>query len=257
MMGKAIYMPNGAASEYAKYACNFYCGCSNSCVYCFNKRWGWGDVPTLKKCFKTESHALEVFEMELMANLPELQKHGFLLSFTTDPLLADCSDLTWEATMMAMEHDVPVKFLTKTVGVWTEQIIEHMHDSWKKFIAIGFTLTGRDELEPNASTNAERIKAMRKLHDAGFRVWCSAEPIINIKNTMDMIGKTYEFCDHYKIGILSGKRYDKDELQKFIVWCSGSNKPIYFKDSLLSQAGIRREDLSANCVDRNFKIWEL
>jgi len=262
MKGKAIYMPKGSAAEYAKYACNFYCGCSNSCHYCFNRRWGWGNVPTLKKCFKNEKHALDVFEKELMANLPELQKHGFLLSFTTDPLLADCSDLTWEAVMRAMENDVPVKILTKIVGVWVEQIIEHMHDSWKKFLAIGFTLTGMDDLEPFASTNAERIKAMRNLHDAGFKVWCSVEPVIDFSSSLDMIIDTKHFCTLYKIGLQSGKMYDKDELLDFVsdVIAKSNLAPvnnIYFKDSLLKKAGIRREDLPANCVDRNFKIWEL
>lgn len=29
--GKAIYKPAGKAGEYAKYACNFYVGCSNDC----------------------------------------------------------------------------------------------------------------------------------------------------------------------------------------------------------------------------------
>ena len=82
MKGKIIYESKGSAAEYARCACNFYVGCSNACTYCFNKRWGWGNVPTLKKCFKNEEHALEVFEKELMANLSELQKHGFLLSFT-------------------------------------------------------------------------------------------------------------------------------------------------------------------------------
>ena len=76
--GKAIYQPQGAAGEYAKYACNFFKGCSNSCSYCFNKRWNWGNVPKLKACFKDEKHALEVFEKELRAILPELQKHGLL-----------------------------------------------------------------------------------------------------------------------------------------------------------------------------------
>lgn len=31
--GKAIYSPKGKAGEYAKYACNFYVGCSNDCDY--------------------------------------------------------------------------------------------------------------------------------------------------------------------------------------------------------------------------------
>ena len=43
----------------------------------------WSDTPKLKKCFKDEVHALEIFENELKANLPELQKHGLFFTFTT------------------------------------------------------------------------------------------------------------------------------------------------------------------------------
>ena len=31
---KLIYKPKGAAGEYAKYAVNFFNGCSNECAYC-------------------------------------------------------------------------------------------------------------------------------------------------------------------------------------------------------------------------------
>jgi len=101
-MGKAIYQPKGAAAEYAKYACNFYIGCSNECSYCYCKRWKWGNVPILKKCFKDEKHALEVFEKELNANLSELQKHGLFFSFTTDPMLKETESVTAKALFFAI-----------------------------------------------------------------------------------------------------------------------------------------------------------
>jgi hypothetical protein len=59
-MSKAIYMPKGKAAEYAKYACNFYVGCSNDCDYCYCKRGLLGHAmgkptPILKKCFDGHS----------------------------------------------------------------------------------------------------------------------------------------------------------------------------------------------------------
>lgn len=38
--GALIYQPQGAASEYAKWAINLYHGCSNGCTYCYNRRGG-------------------------------------------------------------------------------------------------------------------------------------------------------------------------------------------------------------------------
>ena len=152
--GKAIYNPTGKAAEYARWACNFYTGCSNNCTYCYCKRGvmasTWSNVPKLKKCFKDEEHALEVFEKELNANLHELRKHGLFFSFTTDPMLYHNTWSTFKALRICEDYDVPVKVLTKCTG-WVNDYIEDANrfenvdenDCWRKRIAFGFTLTGR------------------------------------------------------------------------------------------------------------------
>ena len=89
--GKAIYNPKGKAGEYAPWACNFYTGCSNDCEYCYCKRGVmshvWDNKPHLKKCFKDERKALEIFEKELVANLEALRSSSIFFTFTSDPLL--------------------------------------------------------------------------------------------------------------------------------------------------------------------------
>jgi DNA repair photolyase len=268
--GKSIYTSGGPAAEYGKYGCGFYVGCSNGCIYCylqkppFKKACG-GNVPTLKKHFKDENHALEIFEKELKANLPELQKHGLFFSFTTDPLLPETSRLTYWAIEKCLWHKVPVKILTKCARPFLcNSFFECLPPYVGGKIAVGFTLTGYDELEPNASTNAERIEAMRKLHEAGFKTWASIEPIVDTKSSFNMIFDAAGFCDLYKIGLMSGKQYVKDELLWLISRCHGFtniykeyNFPIkfYFKDNLLKQAGINREDLPANCVGRDYNMF--
>lgn len=262
--GKAIYNPSGRAGEYSYWACNFYVGCSNGCEYCYCKKGILGkamgqDKPQLKKCFKDEVNALEIFEKELKQNLAELQKHGLFFSFTTDPLLAKCSDLTWEAAMFAMVNDVPVKILTKVVGVWVTQIIAVMHPSWKGkgLISFGFTLTGHDELEPNASTNTERIDAMKKLHDAGFKIFASIEPIVDFASSMQMIEQTLGFCDLYKIGLMSGKKYDTVELQSFVEWLNElDGVKIYLKESLLKQSRYTLDELDNHFVSRDYNLFK-
>jgi len=279
-MGKCIYKPKGKALEYAEYACNFFIGCSCECSYCFNKKGMLsktlgGNTPTLKKCFKDEKHALEVFEKELKQNLAELQKHGLFFSFTTDPFLNKTIHLHLQAADKCLKNGVSVKFLTKRAD-WLEGYRTGnnyipfpflIKDDLKDKFAFGFTLTGHDELEPNASTNAERIEAMRKLHEAGFKTWASIEPVIDFESSLKMIYRTTDCCDLYKIGLQSGKKYDEIKLWSFIkessairvnykeALASGEEIKIYFKDSLLAQAGINREDLPANCVGRDYDIF--
>lgn len=264
----AIYCPKGAASEYSRYACNFYKGCSNGCTYCYLKKGMLagalgGSVPVLKSCFKHETHALEIFTKEMEQNINDLRKHGIFFSFTTDPMLPETIDLTFDAIGRAVYHKIPVKILTKCtqwVDDWIEdaECFEGGYEN-SELYAFGFTLTGHDQLEPGASTNAERIEAMHKLHNAGFKTFASIEPIIDLYRSKEMI--MYAIiagCDLLKIGIMSGKKYEKELLIAFINAMNeiAKNTHIYWKDTLLKQAGITRSEMPSNCVNRDFNIWE-
>jgi DNA repair photolyase len=271
MSNYAIYQPKGKAAEYAQWACNFYVGCSNGCTYCYLKKGIGaktlgGQVPTLKKCFRDEKHALGVFEKELKVNLPELQKHGLFFSFTTDPLIRQTCDLTMKAAHICFRYNIPVKILTKSTFdfnyLFEDAITSKATLNWlsknKHLIAFGLTLTGHDELEPRASTNQERIEAIKKLHEAGFKTFASIEPIIDFESSFHMICQTSGFCDLYKIGLESGKKYDKKELQRFI---NGVNKQalfyeakVYWKDSITKIIGKVEPNSS---VGRDYNIFEL
>lgn len=241
--GKAIYNPSGAAGEYSYWACNFFVGCSNGCEYCYCKKGILKNVmgmdkPQLKKCFKDEYHAYEVFERELMANIGELREHGLFFSFTTDPLLDECLHLTWSAITVCLDSGVPVKILTK-MAHWADSFLlfiethsDYEKSEWKKLIAFGFTLTGHDELEPGASTNAERIEAMKKIHYNGFKTFASIEPIIDFESSMRMIQETLGSCDLYKVGLMSGKKYNFCKLLDFTNTLSMLYSKMYIKDSI-------------------------
>lgn len=269
--GKAIYNPSGKAGEYSYWACNFYVGCSNGCTYCYCKKGilagaMGGDTPKLKSCFKDENHALEVFEEELRRNKHELQQHGLFFTFTTDPFLPETEKLYSKAILTAAFNNIPVKVLTKRADFFRESsifmLLSRAHGATMfemNYIAFGFTLTGHDELEPNASPNAERIEAMRKLHEAGFKTWASIEPIIDLGSSLKMILDARHFCNLFKIGLESGKKYDKDLLQIFIgdiiEYTEYFGCKIYFKDTLLKQAGISRSELPNNCVGIDYNIF--
>ncbi|WP_298546670.1 radical SAM protein [uncultured Parabacteroides sp.] len=266
--GKAIYNPSGKAGEYSYWACNFYTGCSNDCDYCYCKKGiishVWSNAPKLKKCFKDERHAIEVFEKELMQNLPDLQEYGLFFTFTSDPMLPETIELTRKAISICIDNFVPVKILTKRAdflnkldGKWSA-IHWSLSTVMKTYIAFGFTLTGHDELEKFASTNAERIETMKKLHEAGFKTWASIEPIVDLKASLSCIEQTLGFCDLYKIGLMSGgKLPDKEELRMFVgrvcYLTSAHGAKVYWKDCIKKHLG--RDIISAATVDRNYNIF--
>ncbi len=272
--GKAIYQPSGKAAEYSPWACNFYTGCSNDCEYCYCKRGVmshvWSIKPELKKCFRNEIHALMVFKNELetaIGDYPSIKEHGILFSFTTDPLLPETRDLTFKAIEIAMARNINVQVLTKRAD-WIEEFERRMglkpnlYGAVEDSVAFGFTLTGFDEKEPGASTNQERIEAMRELHDMGFKTFASIEPVITPAMSRNMIEATRGFCDLYKIGLISGKGkdfYNKDYLTLFYKWLLTRDPgyfQIYLKDSFLNYFGIPRENLCGNFVNSDYNIFQ-
>lgn len=273
--GKAIYSPKGKAGEYAKYACNFYVGCSNDCDYCYCKRGllvhaMGAPKATLKKCFKDEIDAVLTFEKELMKNLEEIRKHGLFFTFTSDPMLDNTRELTIQAVDFAIRNDINCKILTKRADFIDSLPQWWFYKEYRGNIAFGFTLTGHDELEPGASTNAERVEAMRKLHEMGFKTFASIEPVIDIKKSKQMIKQTLGFCDLYKIGLLSGhKDYTKYDVMGFVAYVNyvilshsysfpdfKTHIKCYWKDSVLDYIGMNRDNLPKGfCVGADYNIF--
>ena len=257
-MGKAIYEPKGKAQEYSKYAVNFYNGCSADCEYCYCKKGPmgnlWSTTPTLKKTLVGDITAYDIFRKEAVKNKLELQKHGLFFNFNSDPFLRETIELNMWAMNYCKYMDIPVKALTKQTWWLGKYVIPNN-------VSIGFTLTGHDDMEPGAATNQERIEAMECLYMAGCKLWASIEPVIDIASSIRMIYDTLEFCDHYKIGTLSGAKYDKDDLSDFVhsmATVITGHATVYFKDELLKQAGVSREFINsywAGCVDRDYRWW--
>ena len=256
--GKAIYNPTGKAGEYAKWACNFYTGCSNQCDYCYCRKGVmshvWSDKPKLKKCFTNEENAINVFESEMLKNKESLQRDGLFFTFTSDPFIDDVIFTYLEAAEMCVYHGIPVTFLTKRAD-FLKRIEKTLFYSRRNLVCFGFTLTGHDELEPFASTNLERIDTMEQLNNLGFKTFASIEPIVDFANSMLMIKASSIHCDLFKVGLMSGKKYDVVEAQKFVEdlmkmkYCK-----FYIKESLTKLTGYTNKD-SDNFVSSNYNLF--
>lgn len=265
--GRALYQPEGKAQEYNRWAANFYTGCRHNCGYCYLKRGSlahvWDTEPHLKKCFKDEADALAIFKKELLDNRLRVRAEGgVFFSFSTDPCDRDTFWLTRRAALFCLDCDVPVTILTKSAcwlsgryGGEVEQELFGDKDDRDIFspavnrgiLAVGFTLTGRDDMEPGASSNDARIGAMAFLKEQGVKTFASVEPIVDTKSSLEVIGKAAPYCDLFKIGLRSGvpkdyyakKLDDGDDfisLEKFMAIASNiildAKKKVYWKESI-------------------------
>ena len=269
-----IKSPRGAAAEYAKHSFSAYKRCTNACEYCYlnrgvlSKALGTG-APELRSCFTSEDDVARKFERELKAHKEQLiADRGIFFSFITDPCLLETISLTRRCAIMAMENNVPVTLLTK-MAQWTFGISSFdMLDVGKEtgLLCIGFTLTGHDELEPNADSNEARILAMKLLHEQGIKTFASIEPIIDFDSSLKMIEKTIDFCDMYRIGLRSGVKadyYDNEKLCFFIGQIEGlielkhSNAKVYWKESVRERVSFDDPDYwtSRNNVSADYNMF--
>ena len=238
-MGKIIYPPGGKAGEYAPWAANFYNGCSNGCIYCYNNIGVMagtlgGLQVRLKKTLIDEQTAFQFFCKDLVKYRDKIIENGPLhFNFVSDPCLPETIELNWKCIEYALSHGVPVQVLTKRAD-WLNHPAVQKALGYLDLLTVGFSLTGCDDLEPGASPNDQRIWAMQVLHNAGVKTWASIEPIIDPVKSFEMIERTIEFCDHYKIGILSGKKsYTPQDICRLAFKVNALHpKSVYWKESL-------------------------
>ena len=225
---KILSRPKGNAEEYGRWSVNAYKGCSNLCDYCYLKKGVWknelgGSIPVLKKdtsLYKTDAvekgcveggHAAWFFARDDIKQHRDeiIRDGGVFMTFTSDPCLPETRWTFFSIASSCVMMKVPVVFLTKRADFidsadYQKIILPYMAFGADRYIAFGWTLTGHDELEPNASPNDKRINAMRLVSANGFKTWASIEPVIDFDASYRMIQQALDAgCQHFKIGLLT------------------------------------------------------
>lgn len=256
---KILSRPKGAAEEYGRWSVNAYLGCPHGCAYCYLKRGPGsktlgGSEAHLKAGVKSFEHAFYLAMAEIMEHREEIIRDGGLfMTFTSDPCTAKTAPLflqiIHELKGVRQLEPIYTTLLTKDA----DQIFLHSNllftqEPWQvervpnRNVAIGFTLTGHDELEPGASTNDERIDRMRELNESGLLTWASIEPVIDFKSSYDMIRKALDAgCRHFKIGLQTmnnhviRRQYDHAECLAFVqdvMVATADRATVYWKKSV-------------------------
>ncbi len=282
---KILSKPKGNAEEYGRWSVNPYKGCPHGCRYCYLKKGAWkkglgGSVPVLKEHIINEEHAYHVAMAEIIENREQIIKDGGLfMTFTSDPCIKETRNLMFHIIHECIGHGmtqkeliIPVTVLTKDADFcgWQFDVIDS-HDklqqvmAWMNYIAMydpemtcdrvafGWTLTGHDELEPNASSNHDRICAMRYLSGRGFNVWASIEPVIDFDSSFAMIQQALDAgCRHFKIGLLTNNtkvvrsKYDMVECCQFVGYVMELTErygaTVYWKQSFVDFLQVSKKD---------------
>lgn len=201
------------------------------------------------------------------------QDGGIFFSFTCDPFDIEADMFILQQVVLHLIFDrIPVTILTKNVhwlqtGLWKSTLRDLTTDykDIARHLTIGFTITGKDKLEPGAPSTEERIEALRELHDKYMvKTFVSLEPITSIHTASEVIKKTYQITDEIRIGAQSPikkDRYDPNEFFGFVtaVKFLARDLPCRFmvKDSMYKQAE-NFDVVSRNmCIRNLYEIGEI
>ncbi|WP_455387463.1 radical SAM protein [Petrachloros mirabilis] len=196
-----IYAPRGQAGEYAPLATNPYRGCGHACRYCY--------VPKVLRMDRAEFDAGAFpragFLGLLQRDAAKYQAAGIteqvMLSFTTDPYHPGENSLTHDVLKMLQKAGLGICTLTKG-GARALRDVDLFRPHRDAFAS---TLTTTDDgfsrkWEPDASLPADRMRTLKAFHDRGIFTWVSLEPTLNVESSLDIVARTYDYVDLYKIG---------------------------------------------------------
>ena len=238
----------------SQYSINPYLGCQIGCIYCyavFMKRWShhnepWGFFIDVKV------NAPEVLRKEIKSSIPGVT----LLSSVTDPYqpLERKYLLTRRILEILLENDWPTAILTKSSLVTRDQ------DLFMRFsnVNVGMTISGlREEVrkifEPLSSPYADRVNALKQMHDNGIKTYVFIGPILpfftdpvevyrQVRGKVDDIMiETLNWKSTLQPSILDGyKAYSPDYYKKMIQTIQ--EKGITYTEWVNSQIDIIRQD---------------
>ena len=195
--------------EYGDYTINHVQGCAHGCKYpCYAMMMAkrFGKVKSYDEWCepKLVANAIDILNKEI----PKLKDKisSVQLCFTTDPFMygyPEVTEMSIEIIKMLNNHGIKCTALTK--GILPEQLKELSGENEYGITLISLNEDFRKSMEPFAAPYAERIAALRKLHDAGCKTWVSIEPYPTpniIKQNFNDILETIGFVDKIIFGRL-------------------------------------------------------
>lgn len=166
--------------EYGDYTMNHVLGCSHGCLYpCYAflmaKRFG-KTTDYEKWCSpKLVSNTLEILDREI----PQLKSkiESVQLCFTTDPFMFGYEEIE-EMSMAAIKklNAAGIRCTVLTKGLLPIELADQCPQNEYGITLVSLDESYRQRIEPGASPYADRITALKALHDKGCRTWVSIEP---------------------------------------------------------------------------------
>ena len=242
--------------EYGDYTLNHVEGCSHGCKYpCY--------AFLLKKRFGVVKSYEDWINPKLVKNIDELLNKeipkyknkikSLHLCFTTDPFMYEYEDIAESSAHIIRrlnENDIICTALTKGIIPYNKLKDTDLKNSFG-ITLISLSEDYRKEYEPGSAPYIDRINALRKMHDEGFKTWVSIEPYPTpniIDQNFEEILDEISFVDKIIFGRLNynklsssypnNKEFYNILSDKVIDFCIKNNKKYHIKNGTYTKADV-------------------
>jgi DNA repair photolyase len=185
--------------EYGDYTMNHVLGCAHGCkypCYAFLMARRFGKVNSYESWIDPHlaSNTLELLDREIPRLKSKIQ--SVQLCFTADPFMYEYDEIE-EMSLAAIRklNDAGIKCTVLTKGILPETLAGLSADNEYGITLISLDEEFRKRTEPGASSYAERLEALRRLHDRGCKTWASVEPYPTPNLIEQDLGKILDALD--------------------------------------------------------------
>ena len=166
--------------EYGDYTMNHVQGCAHGCkfpCYAFLMKKRFGQIKDYEEWLEPclVSNTLELLDREIPRLRDKIQ--SVQLCFTTDPFMNGYPEVgAMSIVAIRKLNNAGIRCTTLTKGILPLELAQLSPENEHGITLISLDESYREKMEPGAAPYADRLAALRALHDAGCRTWVSIEP---------------------------------------------------------------------------------
>lgn len=239
--------------EYGDYTINHVLGCAHGCkypCYAFLQKKRYGKVPSYESWLEPYlvSNTMDLLDKEI----PRLKSKikSVHLCFSTDPFMYGYDEIK-QMSLAAIKklNDAGIKCTVLTKGLLPPELATYSRDNEYGITFISLDESYRELVEPGAASYADRLAAIRSLHDRGCKTWVSVEPYPTpnlIEQDLNEILQAIAFTDKIIFGRTNyskevssyamHKEFFDIQAKKVIAFCERHNIQYHIKDGTMKES---------------------
>ena len=238
--------------EYGDYTMNHVQGCSHGCrfpCYAFLLKKRFGQIKDYEQWLEPYlvSNTLDLLDREIPKLHDKIQ--SVHLCFSTDPFMKGYPEISvMSVAAIRKLNQAGIRCTTLTKGILPLELAQLSPENEHGITLVSLSETYRKKMEPGAASYADRLAALRALHDAGCKTWVSIEPYPTpnlIEQNLQEILEAVGFVDKIIFGrtnyckevtaYTQHKEFYNNSAEQVIVFCKQRDIQCHIKEKTITE----------------------